>query len=66
MMMVQTFLLHDGCNLNELIKNMSFGDFCSSVLSLLEPADTFGGTCWDTWITTAHIVAILQKNERSQ
>lgn len=37
--MVQAFLLHDGCNLNELIKKMSFGDFCSAI-SFLESGDS--------------------------
>lgn len=37
--MVQTFLLHDVCNLNELIKKMSFGDFWPSAISVLELGD---------------------------
>lgn len=70
MTMVQTFLSHDTCNLNELIKKMSFGYFWSSGISVLELGDRVEihlvGPYLGVWITAACTVSIPEKNESSQ
>lgn len=64
MAMVQAFLLHEGYNLNELIKKMPLGIFRSSAiisfsLEVFRVETHSVGPHLDSWITAAHIVPIL-------